>query len=269
MAEEEIIETAEVIETKGEAEEKAPKAEPAVAEEAPKEEPKAEAEEKPAEEPKPEEPKKATRKKVTRPPKDDDELLIPLEDYLKAGIHIGSQYKTGDMKPYIYKTRGDGLHILDVNTIDKRLKLASEFLSGYEPSKVLVVAGRVYARKPARKFAENIGCLLSVKRFVPGTLTNPLNPNFVEPDLVLVSDPGVDKQVIKEAKKVRIPVIAFCDTNNILKNVDVCVPLNNKGKKSLALAYWVLTRELLVKRGTLKGPTDFKVSLEDYESTGK
>ncbi|MCK4327840.1 MAG: 30S ribosomal protein S2 [Candidatus Diapherotrites archaeon] len=222
-------------------------------------------EEKPVKE-KEEKPKPA-RKKVVK--KDDDELLIALEDYLKAGIHIGSQYKTGDMKPYIYKTRSDGLHILDVNTIDRRLKLASEFLSGYEPAKVLVVAGRVYARKPARKFAENIGCMLSVKRFVPGTLTNPLNPNFVEPDVILVSDPGVDKQVIKEATKIRIPVIALCDTNNVLKNVDVCVPLNNKGKKSLALAYWVLTRELLMKRGTIKGPTDFKTTVEDYESTGK
>jgi len=244
-----------------------PKAENPVAEAPAKEEPKAE--EKPvAKEEKPAaKPKAPARKRVVQ--RDPDELLVPLEDYLKAGIHIGSQYKTGDMRPYIYKTRSDGLHILDVNTIDKRLRLASEFLSGYEPAKVLVVAGRVYARRPARKFAENVGCLLSVKRFVPGTLTNPLNPNFVEPDLVLVSDPGVDKQVVKEAKKVRIPVIALCDTNNVLKNVDVCVPLNNKGKKSLALAYWVLARELLMKRGTLKGPMDFKVSLEDFESAGK
>lgn len=217
-----------------------------------------------------EKPKKTTTKrKAVKKPAEPEQLLVPLEDYLKAGIHIGSQYKTGDMKPYIYKTRPDGLHVLDVNTIDKRLALAASFLSGYEPAKILVVAGRVYARRPARKFAENVGCMLSVKRFVPGTLTNPRNPNFVEPDVVLVSDPGVDKQVIKEAKKVRVPVVALCDTNNVLKNIDVVVPLNNKGKKSLALAYWILTRELLMKRGTIKGPTDFKVAIEDYESTGK
>ncbi len=217
-----------------------------------------------------EKPKKATVKgKASKAPAEGSELLVPLEDYLKAGIHIGSQYKTGDMRPYIYKTRPDGLHVLDVNTIDKRLAIAAKFLSDYEPAKILVVAGRVYARRPARKFAENVGCMLSVKRFVPGTLTNPHNPNFVEPDVVLVSDPGVDKQVIKEAKKVRIPVVALCDTNNVLKNIDLAVPLNNKGKKSLALAYWILTRELLLRRGVIKSPADFKATIEDYESTGK
>lgn len=217
-----------------------------------------------------EKPKTAVKKKaVVKKPAELDQLLVPLEDYLKAGIHIGSQYKTGDMKPYIYKTRSDGLHVLDVNTIDKRLALAANFLSRYEPAKILVVAGRVYARRPARKFAENVGCMLSVKRFVPGTLTNPRNPNFVEPDVILVSDPGVDKQVVKEAKKICVPVIALCDTNNVLKNIDIAVPLNNKGKKSLALAYWVLTRELLLKQGIIKSPNDFKATIEDYESTGK
>jgi len=215
-------------------------------------------------------PKKVVRKKIVKPAEaEPEQLLVPLDEYLKAGIHIGSQYKTGDMKPYIFKTRSDGLHVLDVTTIDKRLALAAKFLANYEPAKILVVAGRVYARRPARKFAENVGCLLSVKRFVPGTLTNPVNPNFVEPDVVLVSDPGVDKQVVKEAKKVRVPVIALCDTNNVLKNVDICVPLNNKGKKSLALAYWILTREILTKRGMIKGSNDFKVTIEEFESTGK
>ena len=213
--------------------------------------------------------KAPVKRKVVTKSTEEESLLVPLEDYLKAGIHIGSQYKTGDMRKYIYKTRPDGLHVLDVNTVNERLALASKFLANYEPSKILVVAGRVYARKPARKFAENIGCMLSVKRFVPGTLTNPINPNYVEPDVVLVSDPGVDKQVVKEAKKVRVPVVAFCDTNNVLKNVDVCVPLNNKGKKSLALAYWILTRELLVKRDILKGPNDFKTTIEEFESAGK
>ncbi len=247
------------------------KAEEAVVEETKEEAPAEELkpEEPKAEEPVAEEPKKKRAVKKAEPKEQDEEYLVSLEDYLKAGIHIGSQYKTGDMRKYIYKTRQDGLHVLDIKTINDRIQLAADFLSKYEPARILVVAGRVYARKPARKFAENVGCLLSVKRFVPGTLTNPLNPNFVEPDVVLVSDPGVDKQVIKEAKKVRIPVIALCDTNNILKNIDVCVPLNNKGKKSLALAYWLLAREILMKRGTVKSRDGYKMSVEDFETAGK
>jgi small subunit ribosomal protein S2 len=212
-----------------------------------------------------------TKKTVEKPKKEEkkeEELLVPIETYLKAGIHIGSQYKTGDMKPYIYKVRQDGLHVLDIQTVDTRLKLGSEFLSNYDPSKVLVVAGRVYARKPAREFAANIGAMLSVKRFVPGTLTNPENPNFVEPEIILVSDPGVDKQAINEAQKTRIPVAALCDTNNLLENIDLCIPLNNKGKKALALAYWLLTREVQLKKGIIKKKSDFKPTLEDFEFSG-
>lgn len=195
-----------------------------------------------------------------------EDLLVPIEDYLKAGIHIGSQYKTGHMDPYIYKTRQDGLHVLDIKNVDKHLRLGASFLSDYEPGNILVVAGRVYARKPAREFAGSIGAMLSVKRFVPGTLTNPRNPNFVEPDVVMVSDPGVDKQATKEAIKTRIPVIALCDTNNLLTNVDICVPINNKGKKALALTYWLLAREILLKRGMIKKSTDFKKTIEDFEA---
>jgi small subunit ribosomal protein S2 len=215
--------------------------------------------------------KKRVAKKAVETPAEapaDEGYLIPLDEYLKAGIHIGSQYKTGDMRRYIFKTRQDGLHVLDIKTINDRIATAAAFLANYEPAKVLVVAGRVYARRPARKFAENVGCLLSVKRFVPGTLTNPINPNFVEPDVVLVSDPGVDKQVVKEAKRIKVPVVALCDTNNVLKNVDVCIPVNNKGKKSLALAYWLLAREIMLKHGTIKSRSDFKATIEDFEMIG-
>jgi len=215
-------------------------------------------------------PAKKTVKKAVEKPAEEGEYLVPIEEYLKAGIHIGSQFRTGDMKQYIYKTRQDGLHVLDIKTVDERLRLAAKFLSTYEPSKILVVAGRVYARTPARRFAENIGCLLSTKRFVPGTLTNPNNPNFVEPDVILVSDPGVDKQVVKEAKRIKVPVVALCDTNNLLKNIDVCVPVNNKGKKALALAYWLLARETLLARDVIKSQKEFTATVDDFESsTGK
>jgi small subunit ribosomal protein S2 len=199
----------------------------------------------------------------------EENYLVPIEEYLKAGIHIGSQYKTGDMRRYIYKTRPDGLHVLDIKTIDNRVRQAAEFISGYEPARVLVVAGRVYARRPARKFAEAVGAKVSTKRFIPGTMTNPNSPLFTEPEVVVVSDPGVDKQAVKEAITARAAVVGLCDTNNLLKNVDLVVPLNNKGKKSLALVYWLLAREVLLKRGMIKSPADFKATIEEYESTGK
>ena len=42
------------------------------------------------------------------------EPLIPVEDYLAAGVHIGTQQKSEDMKKFIYRVRGDGLYILDI-----------------------------------------------------------------------------------------------------------------------------------------------------------
>ncbi len=205
--------------------------------------------------------------KATDKPTND--MLVPLDEYLKAGVHIGSQFKNGDMRRFTYKTRQDGLHIIDVKTIDERLRLAAEFLSRYEPDKVLVVAGRLYARKPAKKFAELIGAKAIIKRFIPGTLTNPNNPRYTEVDVMLVSDPTVDRQAIIEATDARIPVVAMVDTNNSLKNVDLAIPINNKGKKSLALAYWILAREILLKRGAIKDRAEFKVPVEEFEMVTK
>ncbi len=214
--------------------------------------------------------KKAKPKKVEKATdKPTNDMLVPLDEYLKAGVHIGSQFKNGDTKRFTYKTRQDGLHIIDVKTIDERLRLAAEFLSKYDPDKILVVAERLYARKPAKKFAELIGAKVVIKRFIPGTLTNPNNPRYTEVDVVFVSDPAVDKQAIIEARDSRIPVVAMVDTNNNVKNIDLAIPINNKGKKSLALAYWILAREILLKRGAIKDRSEFKVPLEEFEMVTK
>ena len=99
---------------------------------------------------------------------------------------------------------------------------------------------------------------------MPGTLTNPNYEKFIEPDVVLITDPLSDRQALKEAVKARIPVVAICDTFNETKNVDLVIPANNKGKKSLALIYWLLAREILKVRGEIKSDEEFKYSVEDF-----
>ncbi|RLG21921.1 30S ribosomal protein S2 [Candidatus Micrarchaeota archaeon] len=195
-----------------------------------------------------------------------EELLVPVEKYLETGAHIGSKYRSGDMKKFIYKCRNDGLCVLDITTLDRRIRIAANFISQYPPEKVLVVAGRTYAQKPAKKFSELVGTKCVVGRFVPGTLTNPNNENFIEPELVFVGDPPVDRQAIKEAVKARVPVISLCDTSNSLKNIDLVIPMNNKGKKALALVYWLLAREVLLKRGNIKSYKEFNYKIEDFMS---
>ncbi len=195
-----------------------------------------------------------------------EKSLVPLEKYLEAGVHIGSKYKSGQMRKFIYKIRNDGLCILNINELNKRIAIAAKFLAQYEPSDILVVAGRNYSQKPAKVFAETIGAKYIIGRFIPGTLTNPENENFIEPKILFTADPPVDRQAIKEAKKAKIPVISLCDTSNLTKNIDLVIPCNNKGKKSIALIYWILAREYLKLKGIIESDKQFEKTPADFET---
>ncbi|MCJ2512198.1 MAG: 30S ribosomal protein S2, partial [Candidatus Thermoplasmatota archaeon] len=182
----------------------------------------------------------------------EEALLIPEDQYLTSGVHIGTQQKSADMKPFIYKIRTDGLYVLDIQKTDDRIRGAGKFLARYEPEQILVVAARQYGQKPAKVFARTIGAKIFAGRFVPGTLTNPDLPMFTEPDIIVVTDPAADQQALKEALNVGIPIIGLCDANNETKFVDFIIPTNNKGRRALAMIYWLLTRQVLKERGTLK-----------------
>lgn len=191
--------------------------------------------------------------------------LTETDRYLNTGAHIGTKFKNGDMKKYIYKMRKDGLFVLDVETVDKRLKAAATLLSSVPAERIAVVARRAYGQTPANMFAQAIGAHSFTGRFIPGTFTNSQNHRFFEPKLVIVTDPETDSQAIEEATRVRSPVIGLVSTNNSLKNIDLAVPINNKGKKSLALAFWILSKEMLKTRGELKSDADFSKKVEDFE----
>ncbi|WP_096389146.1 30S ribosomal protein S2 [Halopenitus persicus] len=194
-------------------------------------------------------------------PDEDADLLIPVEEYLGAGVHIGTQQKTQDMERFIHRVRDDGLYVLDVSKTDERIRVAADFLSGYAPEQVLVTSSRQYGRFPAEKFADAIGARARTGRFIPGTLTNPDYAGYIEPDVVVVTDPIGDAQAVKEAITVGIPVIAMCDSNNQLSNVDLAIPTNNKGRRALSVVYWLLANETLDRRGA-----DTVYALEDFEA---
>jgi len=190
-----------------------------------------------------------------------NEPLVPVEEYLAAGIHIGTQQKSKDMKRFIYRVRGDGLYILDIRETDERIKTAARFLSQYEAPKILVVTSRQYGQYPAKKFAETIGGTVATGRFIPGMLTNQNLNGYMEPEVVVVTDPIGDSQAIKEAVQCGIPIVALCDTNNMTSYVDLVIPTNNKGRKALSMIYYLLTREILRIRGIATSLT-----LEDFET---
>ncbi|EMA36596.1 30S ribosomal protein S2 [Halococcus hamelinensis] len=176
---------------------------------------------------------------------DEADLLIPVEDYLGAGVHIGTQQKTKDMERFIHRVRTDGLYVLDVGRTDERVRTAANFLANYDAENVLVASSRQYGRFPAEKFADAIGARARTGRFIPGTLTNPDYDGYIEPDVLVVTDPIGDSQAVTEAVTVGIPVIAMCDSNNSVSNVDLVVPTNNKGRRALSVVYWLLANETL------------------------
>ena len=197
--------------------------------------------------------------------------LVSPDVYERHAVHIGTNQKSADMKQFLDTMHQDssGLHIIDVNKTDERIRVVSKFLSTYEPSRILVVSARQYGQRPARKFAQSIGAKQIVGRFIPGTLTNPRLRTYMEPEVIMVTDPAADSQALSEAVKSGLPVVAICDANNRLRNVDLALPANNKGRRSLALVYWLLAREMLKIKGTLKSDLEFELAenVDDWEST--
>src|SRR3989338_7698487 len=161
----------------------------------------------------------------------EEQFLVPKDEYLKAGIHIGTKFKTKYMEQFIYKTRSDGLSVLNLQKINERIKIATDFLSNYAPKDILIVSRRESGWKPLRMFGELTGANVFPGRYPPGTLTNPQLESYIEVKILLVTDAWPDRNVVRDAIKCGVPVIALCDTNNQSNNIDLVVPCNNKGKK--------------------------------------
>lgn len=194
-------------------------------------------------------------------------MLTTEEQYLSCGVHIGTQQKNKVMEPFIYRVRSDGLFVLDVQKTDERIRATADFLSRFQPSTVLFVSARQYGQKPIRLLSQTLGCRAFPGRFMPGTLTNPNTNQFYEPDVIVLNDPIGDAQALREAVNVGIPVVAMVDTNNELRNVDLAVPTNNKGRRALALVYWLLCRELGKKWGVFAKDEDFTLTVDDFEAS--
>ena len=189
-------------------------------------------------------------------------LLLPKQQYLAAGIHIGMKQRTEQMREFIYRIREDGLAVLDLKTIDERIGIAAKFLAKYD--KILAISRKAVAKESIEKFAEAVDAKAITTRFMPGTLTNPTYKNFYEADVIIVADPLVDIQALQEAVKARVPIIGVCDTLNETKDIDLIIPANNKGKKSLAILFWLLAREVLKERKEISSDKEFKYEIDDF-----
>ena len=194
----------------------------------------------------------------------EEKFLVARDVYLKSGIHIGTKFRTKYMEQFIYKTRPDGLSVLNLRKIDERIKIAAAFLAQYNPDDILVISRRENGWKAVELFGKLTGIRIFAGRYPPGILTNPNLEEYTEAKIVLVVDAWPDRNAVIDAVKVGIPVIALCDTNNQSNFIDLVVPCNNKGKKSLGLLFYILTKEFLISKGKLKEGEELKEKLEDF-----
>lgn len=193
-----------------------------------------------------------------------EDLLIDSNEYLKSGVHIGTKFKTKYMSNFIYKTRPDGLSVLNLKKIDERIRIAANMLAQYEPQDILMISRRENGWKGLKLLSKLTGIKVISGRYPPGILTNPNLESFTEPRIIFVCDPWPDKNAVDDAARRGIPIIALCDTNNQSNKIDLVVPCNNKGKKSVGIVFYLLAREYLRKKGILHSEETIKEAIDDF-----
>jgi small subunit ribosomal protein S2 len=185
---------------------------------------------------------------------------------LSTGIRVGTPVKTKYMTPFIVRANPEGLYILDIGKTLSRIDVAAKFIGRSAISKVAVTSAREYGKTPVEKFCELTGAAHMLGRFMPGTFTNPSLPKYMEPEIVIVTDPQADQQAVIEATRAGVPVIAISNSDNVTSKVDLVIPANNRGRKALATVYWLLAREVLKKQGAIKLDSDMKMPIDEFET---
>ena len=192
--------------------------------------------------------KTTLKEKVTGEKEEKKEMLVPIEDYLKSSIHLGTRVITPDMRKYVYRRRADGLAVFNTSLLDDKMREAVDYLAQFDAKDMIVVCKREAGWKAVNVFAETLGIRAFTKKYPAGVLTNTNLENFFETDLVFICDPWLDKNAVADANRVKLKVMSVCDTNNFTAGIDFILPGNNKSWKSLGMVFYLLTRGYIEKR---------------------
>ena len=191
------------------------------------------------------------KKKLKEGESEKADTLVPMEDYLKASIHLGTRVITPDMRKYVYRRRADGLAVFNTALLDDKIREGAAYLATFAPQDVILVCKREAGWKAAKKFAELTGIRSFLKKYPAGILTNTNLENFFETQLVFIADPWLDKNALQDANRIGVPVLSICDTNNFTAGIKQIIPSNNKSAKSLGMMFYLLTK-LYVEARKLK-----------------
>jgi small subunit ribosomal protein S2 len=197
------------------------------------------------------------------------DMLIPLEEYVKAGIYLGTKVVTPEMKPCVYRRRADGLAIFNTDLIDEKLKEGIEYVSKFEPKDIILVCKRQAGWKVAKKFSEITGIRTFTKKYPAGILTNTTLPDFFETELTIVVDSWLDKNALHDTLRVKKKVLMICDTNNFSKGADKIIIGNNKSPKSLGVIFYILAKGYCKEKGIEANIPDLEWWTEEFEEKGR
>jgi small subunit ribosomal protein S2 len=188
------------------------------------------------------------KKKIKSDEEEKVDTLVPIEDYLKSSIHLGTRVITPDMRQFVYKRRADGLAVFNTAILDEKLKEAADFISKFAPENIIIVCKREAGWKAVELFSEITSIRAFTKKYPAGILTNPNLDNFIETELVIICDPWIDKNALKDANIIKIPILSISDTNNYTFGIDKVLPGNNKSAKSLGMIFYLLSKLYIDKR---------------------
>ena len=188
-----------------------------------------------------------------------DETLIPLEDYIKCAVHLGTKVITPHMRKFVYKRRADGLAVINTIFIDQKLREAINYLKNFRPESIYLVCKREAGWPAVRKFEEITGIRAFTKKYSPGITTNLSLENFFEAELTMICDTWIDKNALYDTLRLKKPLMALCDTNNYTFGVTQVIPCNNKSGKSIGCILYILAREYCKHLGK-----PFTAKLEDF-----
>ncbi len=182
------------------------------------------------------------------PEAEEKETLVPIEDYLKSSIHLGTRVITPDMRRYVYRRRADGLAVFNTAMLDDEIIKGAEYLAKFSPEQIIVVCKREAGWKAVELFSKATGIRAFTKKYPSGILTNTNLRDFTEADLIFICDPWIDKNALTDANKIKIPVLSVCDTNNYTQGISEIIPGNNKSAKSLGMIFYLVTKLYAEKR---------------------